>query len=204
MKKTPDQIDSQQPVNEAKKPRRVFVDLGSGAVPSAFWGNREFKGDDFYVGVDNRRTMIRSALSTRNIARNKPNFDRVGQNILFVDGDVNRTLPFADASVVEVLLGNVFGEFAIKTMDGFLAEANRILQSNGILVVFETQTPNVTRDWRDERGVDYIVKQFGFEKIKEINSGDPEFEKEVLKYNAFHIPHENSFIMYFRKNVTIV
>jgi len=37
---------------EKKGPFRVFIDLGSGVFSAAFSGNHEFKGNDYYVGVD--------------------------------------------------------------------------------------------------------------------------------------------------------
>ncbi|MFA5954668.1 MAG: class I SAM-dependent methyltransferase [Patescibacteria group bacterium] len=184
---------------ESAKPRRIFVDLGSGKIPSAFWGDREFKDNDYYVGVENRREMIESALLSGDIVHNKENFKRTGKNILFVNGDARGPLPFADTSVDEVFLGNIFGEFAIKSVDGFLAEAKRILKPDGVLIVFETHTPHVTKDWRDSEGSEHIVEKFGFKKVKEVGMSDPEFQKEVSAYDNFHEPSDGSFVLYFCK-----
>jgi ubiquinone/menaquinone biosynthesis C-methylase UbiE len=194
-----EKVSPESGVELGKQKKRVFIDLGSGQIPSVFWGDREYKGADYYIGIDNRGEMIHSARSLGDVVPNKENFARAGKNILLIKGDVAKGLPFRDNSVDEVLMSNIMGEFSIKYVGDFFIEARRVLKPDGFLIILETQTPNVTVDWRDSQGVDHIAAKYNFKKVREVRKGDTDFLIEASKYDKFHSPEDGSFVTYYRK-----
>ena len=184
-------------------PRRVFVDLGSGVFPAAFVGNQEFKGNDYYVGVDANKAKIEHGLALQgDLLKNSGNRRRVGENVFFIHSPV-RNLPFPESSVDEVLLGNVLGDDAIHHVDPFLQQARRILKTGGVLIVLETITPGVA-EGRGEDSVSKFVESFGFKKLKEVPFSDPDFIQEVSKYALHSVSRltgdlGNEFVGYFVK-----
>jgi len=192
---------------ESQNPRRIFVDLGSGSYPAVFDGNRKLEEDDYYVGVEQKRTEIDRALST-DTAKNSANLDKLGGNVFFLEHNMNLSkLPFADSSVNEVVMGNILGNdnIILHTFKIFLNEANRILKEDGVLVVFDTVTPGQARYLSNPYGSDNamleLLEKSGFEVVKEVKYGDSDFETELSKYKQSHVRLKkgNEFIMYFRK-----
>jgi SAM-dependent methyltransferase len=192
---------------ESKEPCRVFVDIGSGVFPVAFVGKKEFKDNDYYVGVDRDKKKMKIGFPILDqgeyvgggFLKNPENLSRVGKNVFFINETVH-SIPFPDSSVDEVFLGNVLGEFAIHYVDDFLLQAQRILKPGGTLIVLEIVTPSVAEN-RDEEGVNNFVEKFGFKKIKEVSFGDPGFKKEVSKYALHQLRYLDGgeFIVYFKK-----
>ncbi len=179
---------------------RVFADLGSGIFPVAFVGSRQFQGNDFYVGVEADEKKIRQGLAlTGNILKNKGNRERVGENIFFVKRRFGN-LPFPDASVDEVFLGNILGESAIHFVDEVLEQSSRILKSGGTLIILEIITPSVAEN-RGLNRLNSFVVSFGFRKLREIRFGEPSFIREVSKYASHQVPHlgGGEFVTYFNK-----
>lgn len=191
---------------EGQKPRRVFVDIGSGTFPAAFSGNRSFNDNDYYVGVDSRRREIDRSISEDYPTKNTENVGRLGENIFFLEHNIHvGKLPFADSSVDEVILANVLGDDSIIQYRYFLREAYRILKSGGTFVVIETVTPQAARylnyELNSNEAMYDLFKQTDFEVIKEIKPTDPDFNAELSKYNQHYFRHieGKEFIIYLRK-----
>ena len=186
--------------SESKNTRRVFIDLGSGLFTAAFSGNRALQDNDYYIGVDNNRKKIQAALTTHDIAANKKNFDNIGKNVFFVQGNGGE-LPFADSSADEVFLGNVLGDRAIHSVDAFLTEARRILKTDGKLVILETITPSAAKERDNSNDITHFVENFGFKKIREVGFDDDNFEQERATY-ATHMSEyldDDSRLLFFVK-----
>ncbi|MDM7830100.1 class I SAM-dependent methyltransferase [Cellulomonas edaphi] len=107
------------------------LEVGSGRGGGASWISR-CRGSRSTTGVDLASSAV--ALASR---------DRSGPGLRFVQGDAQH-LPFPDASFDVVI--NVESSHCYASMEGFVAEAHRVLRPGGHLV------------WADLRGADAVPR----------------------------------------------
>lgn len=168
-----EQIDSR---GEERKPKRVFVEIGTGTLPLPRSGKREFGEDEIYVGID---------IDWHNLAEGKGKTEQshhdTKEKYFFVNADA-KELPLRGESADEIFFRNVFGDPSITKSDKlhFLKEARRILVSGGTLVVKETSTP------LDRNILTAILGESGFNIEKAID--------ETSGYFSARVKHEREFL----------
>lgn len=188
----PENAHEQEQSNEAMKPKRVFLEVGTYQTPVTVFGDKKFGKDDLYIGLDIDEHEVRSA--KRNSEwRDEDDGRQTGEHKLFMNADMRR-MPIADKSVEELFLGNVLGDPSIsdKQKERLLSEAARILKDKRTLVIKETNTP-ASRD-----KVKQLLADYGFSVERMINPEDNEWKKEIALYNKSQAtrPYWDSYIMY--------
>ncbi len=178
-----------------KKPRRVFVEIGTRNLPTAFYGERKIGEDETYVGIDVEGESIASA---KELAERHSQELGKGRHY-FVQADA-KEIPLADASADEVFIGNVFGDemhISFEDRKKFLSEAGRILAKDGHLVIKETNTP------LDYETMDQLLQETDFkvERVWDKNARPEEFEAQRRLYEGeIDLSAPDSYIIVLRKN----
>ena len=164
---------------------KVFVEVGTNQLPVTFMAKREFKDNEMYVGIDTDAEMVRFARH----ATGK------GQNTTFIEAR-GEQLPLKNESIDEILFGNVFGAPRISEQKKvqFLDEAERVLKTDGLLVIKETNTPP---DFAK------LSKLFAGRNVREerkLTPKDKEWIEELRKYeNLGLITDDSSFLVFLKK-----
>jgi len=112
---------------------RVFVEIGSGPVPTAAHSSRTYEGDDVYVSVElNEGDYYQENLFE--VQRAGVAHRRDLGHIALSQGD-GRQMLFPRHSVHEVYMGNVLTAVTRDEGQLFLQEAARIMDGSGPLVL---------------------------------------------------------------------
>lgn len=181
---------------EEKPPRRVYIEIGTGTVPAAVWGERRPKENEIYVGIDLDFTALSRARDAAAYAVRAGQMEEGETQFLRADA---RRLPLADASADEILLSNLLGyEAKVSPEDRkkIIGEVERVLAPNGKLIIKETITP-----------LDYIALEdslaganFAVEKIFDRQAEPEAFEAERRKYEGeTNFGAKYSYIVVLRK-----
>lgn len=175
--------------------RRLVVEVGSEAIPTAFCAKRGIKENEYYVSVNTVHKGERFSAAENEAEKysGKKNFSSIVADA--------RSMPFADSTVDELIFNNVFGSF-YKNSDilaAFLREASRVLMEGGEIHITEMNTPNFIPDeWfvggrpdrqsdiKAEANSDYF-QQFGL-RVRKLSTD----ENDIGEYrNPF--PGHNGF-----------
>lgn len=183
-------IESEKSGEKEKEPRRVFVEVGSGVAPVPSMGSKEFKGNDFYVGIDLDDEALRLGKGfAESVKRGS------GENIIFMKADAG-DLPFQYHSVDELYFSNVFGSPRIPDFDlaVFLQSARDVLKKEGKPIISETNTPLNFRELKQ------LLDLAGFSIEKTLKADGPEWPQETEAYSGRSVltklPTPGSYLVY--------
>lgn len=146
-------LAEQQTTPEAVSKPNIYLEIGMGAFSSAVKTNREYRGNDKYVGVELNKIFYGTVASFEHAKSSIEKAGKSDQNIEFVQAD-GTALPFSDASVHEVLMNDVLNSdlkdqnYGIShdhketqvLIDNLVKEAHRVLTADGKFVVFHEDT----------------------------------------------------------------
>ncbi len=175
--------------------RRVFVEVGTNAIPLPFLGEKEFGENDAYIGLDINKEEVKSAKQSAEMLEAYNERPKINKK-LFVAADMGH-LPLPDNAVDQLFLGNVLGDPSILKEDHnkLFEEIKRVLTKDGELIIKENNTPLPKDDLSD------FLFRHNFKISRFITPRDAEWVKEMKqyhKYDAQH-PHWSAYIVYAKK-----
>jgi SAM-dependent methyltransferase len=179
MLENPEQANS-KPESE-KGPRRIFVEIGTSNSPLSWSGQREFKDNEYYLGLDvNIEDLARGKRLNRKFDKLE-NRSESAKNRILLAADAEK-LPFATASADEVFLGDVLnapGVWGYHTSPRWmLDEIRRVLKPNGKVII-----RNIIHDSKIKVGiVTSFLAENNFVVVKVITSGDPDWREQLKVY----------------------
>ncbi len=189
-------------VEKEKQPRRVFVEVGTNEIPLPMLGKKAFGENDVYIGIDVERENVelsreRSEEWVKSGAR--PEIKKM----IFTQADMGR-LPFADRTVDDLYLGNVFGDpgISLKSKEDFLEEARRVLRDERELIIKENNTPMELDTYFDAQGIlvsiglKDLLKRHGFLINRMMTPEDSDWKIEMDKYHITNLSGDHSYILY--------
>ena len=126
--------------NNQAPQKRIFLEIGPDAYPTAAHTTKRYTGGDVYVAVENKAGDYKSdKLFEGHDSMFKAQRRFVGaraleENVILTEGD-GRNLQFPDKSVHEVFMGNVLNGVDSSDIPAFLSEAHRVMDGSGPLVI---------------------------------------------------------------------
>lgn len=184
---------------------RIFLEIGCGAQPVPVVAEREFIGNDSYLGIDPHT----QALFGLNGAEEKVSQSKPDENIKFMPSTASR-VDLPDESVDEVYMANVIGDPSIEgerlarlrrernkawnsaddssprpklitaedliVLPNILREAHRLLRQSGRLTILETSTPP-DLSWMTD-----LLRIGGFVRLDRVTSRSPRWEETIKPY----------------------
>ena len=122
-------IDQELVINALSlRPRQIILDAGcgNGYMSKAF--SKQIHHSGRVYALDNDTYFI-------NILKKETQ----GSNVEAMDFDITTPLPFSQGAVDLIYISTVFHGFSRQQRENFLAEASRILKSDGILAIVEIE-----------------------------------------------------------------
>jgi SAM-dependent methyltransferase len=173
------ELAEQQITPETESKPTIYLEVGIGAFSSAVRTNREFRGNDKYVGVELNTISYAGLANFEHAKRSIEKAGKSDQNIEFIQAD-GTALPFSDASVHEVLMNDVLNsdltdqnygiqydhEKTQALIEALIKEAHRVLASDGKFIVFHEDTIDSVKTRVME-----AIKQGGFQIDGVVDSG---------------------------------
>jgi ubiquinone/menaquinone biosynthesis C-methylase UbiE len=158
---------------EQKHFKRLFIDVGSGRNPSAYFGTRSLAPDEAYIGIERDAEEIKKGKHWENIRINESN----SENILFVQGEA-KNLPLQNEATDEVLLSNVLSDPEVardmetwrdEDISLWFQEFFRVLREGGSFLILNANSPWVAPNIETTKE---LLAQNGFKIIKVLTLGD--------------------------------
>lgn len=118
---------------DAPRGYRVFLEIGSGPVPTAAETSRRFEGDDAYVSIELNNGVYHQDDMFERQKQSVADRRDVG-HIALTQGD-GRSTPLPRRSVHEVYMGNVMTAVIRRQQQQLLRESHRIMDGSGPLVL---------------------------------------------------------------------
>jgi len=183
----------EQNLEEEEQKKHIFLEIGPDLSPVPMVGKRKFDGNNYYVGID---------INADSVESDKKRAESHGmKNVSFAQGD-GRKMPFADETVDEVFLSNVFGSPKVandeKTINLLFNEISRVCQKNGILIIKETNTPEAMHYDK----IKEIAEQYGFTVEQMVRKGDENWDEMIELYSTGgfrYIESQESYIVSLKK-----
>ena len=183
---------------EAKKEKTAIVEVGAHIAPLL-----GFVPEDFAqaFNADPSLHFFAIDINEREVRRGRENAEAstmgLKERVHFVQAQ-GQELPFADASVAEVIFRNVMGR-SIDIPHLLLQEAARVLKANGVLKIIETYAPFEARD-----AIHYLEHGLKdvFQRVDADNAATPIDERsfdESIMGNPVGAPRADRLILYFKK-----
>lgn len=151
------------PERGEEKKNKIVVEIGTDGKPFFLLGNRQLQSDERYFAIDIDKD------GTKRTSKMLNRLD-VEKQSMPVQADA-RNLPFADETVDEFVLTNVFGDMGRSHPEYYgemLQEIVRVLKKNGKVSITETYTPDFVPEFmkvaKNQDGT-LVVNDAFFKKI---------------------------------------